>query len=81
MYADDTQLYISFPPTNSHSPLSLLSSTLDLVHTWFTNNRLSLNQTKTEYIIIGTPIPKGPPSHRAQDRTSWMKLVKTAMPQ
>ena len=58
MYADDTQLYISFPPTKSHSPLSLLSSTLDLVHTWFTNNRLCLNPSKTEYIIIGTPIQR-----------------------
>ena len=57
MYADDTQLYISFPPTKSHSPRLklLLSSTLDLIHTWFTNNRLCLNPSKTEYIIIGTP--------------------------
>jgi hypothetical protein len=55
-YADDTQLYISFPPVLSASPLSLLSSTLDLVHTWFTNNRLCLNPTKTEYIIIGSTL-------------------------
>src|SRR6266581_3214996 len=54
-YADDTQLYISFSPALSHTPLSLLSSTLDLVHTWFTNNRLCLNPSKTEYIIIGSP--------------------------
>jgi hypothetical protein len=53
-YADDTQLYISFPPLLSASPLSLLSFTLDLVHTWFTNNRLCLNPSKTEYIIIGS---------------------------
>ncbi len=53
-YADDTQLYISFPPNLSRTPLSLLSSTLDLVHTWFTNNRLCLNPSKTEYIIIGS---------------------------
>jgi len=56
MYANDTELFISFPPTKSHSPLSLLSSTLDLVDTSFTNNRLCLNLSKTEYIIIGTPI-------------------------
>src|SRR6266581_3039935 len=54
-YADDTQLYISFSPALSHTPLSLLSSTLDLVHTWFTNNRLCLNPSRTEYIIIGSP--------------------------
>ena len=53
-YADDTQLYISFPPALSHKPLSVLSSTLDLVHTWFTNNRLCLNPSKTEYLVIGT---------------------------
>ena len=55
MYDDDTQLYISFPPSKSHSPLSLLTSTHDLVHTWFTNNRLCLNSYKTEYTNIGTP--------------------------
>ena len=54
-YADDTQLYISFSPALSHAPLSLLSSTLDLVHTWFTNNRLCLNPSKTEYIMIDSP--------------------------
>src|SRR5437899_6800252 len=54
-YADDTQLYISFPPALSHTPLALLSSTLDLVHTWFTTNRLCLNPSKTEFIIIGSP--------------------------
>ena len=43
MYADDNQLYISFSPTKSHSPFSIHFSTLDLVHNWFTNNRLCLN--------------------------------------
>ena len=58
MYADDTQLYISFLPTKSHSPLSLQSFTLDLIHTWFTNNRICLNPSKTEYLIIGRPVQR-----------------------
>src|SRR6266568_9000654 len=55
IYADDTQLYISFSPALSRTPLAMLSSTLDLVHAWFTNNRLCLNPSKTEYILIGSP--------------------------
>ena len=30
-------------------------STLDSVHNWLTANRLSVNPSKTEYLIIGTP--------------------------
>ena len=32
LYADDTQIYISFSPNQSHDSLSLLSSTLDEVY-------------------------------------------------
>ena len=55
LYADDTQLYISFSSSDSAYSLTLLSSTLDKVYLWFTSNRLSVNSTKTEYLLIGTP--------------------------
>jgi hypothetical protein len=54
LYADDTQLYISFSSSGSHDSLASLSSTLDSVYTWLTTNRLSVNPSKTEYLIIGT---------------------------
>ena len=54
-YADDTQLYLSFNVSDSDHSLTLLSSTLDSVHNWLTANRLSVNPSKTEYLIIGTP--------------------------
>jgi len=54
LYADDTQLYISFSSSDSHDSLASLSSTLDSVYTWLTTNRLSVNPSKTEYLIIGT---------------------------
>jgi len=54
LYADDTQLYISFSSNDSVSSLAILSSTLDSVHSWLTLNRLSLNPDKTEYLLIGT---------------------------
>ena len=55
LYADDTQIYISFSPNQSHDSLSLLSSTLDEVYVWLTSNRLSVNPSKTEFLIIGNP--------------------------
>jgi hypothetical protein len=54
LYADDTQLYISFSAANVTMNLKQLSSTMDRVHEWFTANRLTLNPSKTEYLLIGT---------------------------
>ena len=55
LYADDTQLYISFSSSDSAYSLSALSLTLDSVYSWFTSNRLSVNPSKTEFLLIGTP--------------------------
>ena len=55
LYADDTQIYISFSPSQSYDRLSLLSSTLDEVYAWLTSNRLSVNPSKTEFLIFGKP--------------------------
>jgi hypothetical protein len=55
LYADDTQLYISFQSSDSVDSLITISSTLDLVHSWLTSNRLTVNPSKTEYLLIGTP--------------------------
>ena len=35
--------------------LSLLSTTLDSVYSWLVSNRLSVNPSKTEYLLIGNP--------------------------
>ena len=53
--ADDTQLYFSFSSSESVDSLSKLSSMLDDVYNWFSVNRLCLNPSKTEYLLIGTP--------------------------
>ena len=55
LYADDTKLYISFSSSNSAYNLTVLSSTLDFVYSWFTLNRLSVNPSKTEFLLVGTP--------------------------
>src|SRR5207244_11166133 len=53
-YADDTQLYISFSSSDSDQSLRHLSSFLEQVYSWFCSNRLSVNPSKTEYLLIGT---------------------------
>ena len=55
LYADDTQLYISFSAKDSSTALHDLSSALDSVYVWLTSNRLFVNPSKTEYLLIGTP--------------------------
>ena len=46
MFADDTQIYISFSANDSSGPLSVLSDTLDSVHKWLSRNHLTLNPSK-----------------------------------
>jgi len=58
IYADDTQLVISFTYTDlsfqiSNSTIDIVST--DIVSTWFSANLLSLNQSQTEIILIGLP--------------------------
>ena len=55
MYADDTQLYISFPGADSNQAMSSLSSVLDRLYYWFCDNKLSINPSKTEFLLVGTP--------------------------
>src|ERR1700730_13354328 len=57
-YADDTQLYISFSSSEFNQSLTRLSSTLDLIHSWFCANRLAVNPSKTEYLLIGTNLQR-----------------------
>ena len=55
LYADDTQIYISFNSNESLENLQFLASTLDNVHAWFLSNKLTLNPSKTVFLIIGNP--------------------------
>ena len=54
LYADDTQLYISFSPEDPGDTLSRLSSTLDSVHSWLSSNKLIVNPSKTEFLLVGS---------------------------
>ena len=53
LYADDTQLFISFLPKNFSSAINNLQSTITLISSWMSSNYLTLNPSKTEFLLIG----------------------------
>ena len=54
LYADDTQLYISSTPTNSALSLETLTTTFNDILSCMNLNKLLLNPSKTEFLLIGT---------------------------
>ena len=54
-YADDTQLYVSFRPDDQEESISNLEACVDYIREWMLQNRLMLNDSKTELMVIGTP--------------------------
>ena len=53
-YADDTQLYISFTLTTSALSFETLTTTFNDILSWMNLNKLLLNPSKTEFLLIGT---------------------------
>ena len=53
LYADDTQLFLSFLPTHLHSSIDHLHNALDRISSWMTANLRTLNSSKTEFLLIG----------------------------
>ena len=56
-YADDSQLYLSFCPNvsvNQDVALARMESWIDDICNWMLNDKLKLNDDKTEFLIIGT---------------------------
>jgi len=53
LYADDTQLFFSFHPRNFDSSIAHLQTALQLISYWMSANILTLNSSKTEFLIIG----------------------------
>jgi hypothetical protein len=53
-YADDTQLFISFSPSNPTPFVSQLETCLLQLHQWLCQNGLCLNPDKSDAIVFGT---------------------------
>ncbi len=54
-YADDTQLHLSFDPSESCAAIKRLNSCLADIRSWMSANYLKLNSDKTELLLIGNP--------------------------
>ena len=52
MYADDTR--ITYASTDLHSMQSSLNRDLSNIHKWLFCNKLTLNSTKTEFMLIAS---------------------------
>ena len=56
-FADDTQLYLSFKPDNSHSEAEAIYAVeqcIRAIRAWMNTDKLKLNDDKTEIMLIGT---------------------------
>ena len=51
LYADDTQLFFSFYPSDLESSITYLQNVLQQISSWMTVNLLTLNSSKTEYLV------------------------------
>ena len=57
LYADDTQIYLSFRPSipnSKHDCTIRIEKCIDEISTWMTQNLLKLNSDKMEFIMFGT---------------------------
>ena len=57
LYADDTQIYLSFKPStpsSKHECIAKIENCIDEIGTWMTQNLLKCNNDKTEFILVGT---------------------------
>ena len=55
LYANDTQFFKSFVPKNFSSAINNPQSTITLISSWMSSNYLTLNPSKTEFLLIGLP--------------------------
>jgi hypothetical protein len=55
IYADDTQLFTSFCPDKFQQAISHLQLALQHISDWMSANLLTLNPSKTAFLLIGLP--------------------------
>jgi len=54
LYADDTQLYTSFHPSDSKQAMDRLVACIEEIRSWMDDNYLKLNDSKTEFVMLGS---------------------------
>ena len=56
IYADDTQVYISFKSKEPLESLEKLNSCISDIRVWMIKQKLKINDEKTEFIILRSPL-------------------------
>lgn len=54
-YADDSQIYLAFNPKDPHPALNRVINCVSDVRTWMIDNKLKINDSKTEFLVIAPP--------------------------
>ena len=80
MFADDTQINTS--SNNINSIANILNEDLINVSDWMMANKLSLNASKTEYMVIGShkrlhQTQSDPPITLGDNQTKRVKVTKS----
>ena len=60
LYADDTQIYFTFKPHDSHQNILPIQSCIGDIRLWMSDNFLNLNDSKTKFLVIGSQNTKKP---------------------
>ena len=58
IYADDTQLYVSFKCKDPKASIEILNKCISDIRVWMIKNKLKINDSKTEFIIFRSPQQK-----------------------
>ena len=52
IYADDTQLYITFDLSDPSIALEKINLCISDIRTWMIKNKLKINDSKTEFLVL-----------------------------
>lgn len=55
LYADDTQLYLSFSLSDQATAINQIELCIENIRQWMNDNFLKLNDSKTEFLFISSP--------------------------
>ena len=77
VYADDTQLYITFDPADRASAVKRIEKCVQDVKSWTLSNKLALNDSKTEIIFLSSRFTKNaPPPILLKSASPLLNLLK-----
>ena len=77
-YADDTQIYLSFNPTDALQSKSLIEECIQDVQLWMVANKLKLNGDKTELLVLTARQRPEPPLDSIKIGADIIKASKSA---